>query len=104
MLRAMNTTTQPAVGIATILGILITIGGAASAVVAAIKSNDTATVTAGVTVIASGLATVGGRMAQAIKLASSAAPIVGALAAGLEDIPGLSEGVKGGTPVEGSDG
>jgi hypothetical protein len=64
-------------GPASWLGLILTILPIIGSVVAAIEGNDTATVTAGVGAILVALTTIGGRMAQAIAAARSAATIAG---------------------------
>jgi hypothetical protein len=71
-------------GVATYLGVGLTIVSAAGTTYAAIKSNDTATVVAGVSTITTALTTIGGRVAQAVALirqgAALARPVIDALA------------------------
>jgi hypothetical protein len=82
-----STLTVPKVeiGISTYLGVGLAVAGGVGTIIAALHSNDTATVTAGVTTITTALATIGGRTSQALELARrvarGAAPIVDALAA-----------------------
>lgn len=75
--------TTPRVGLATYAGLILTLLGAAGAVVAAIKANDVATVVAGASTIATTVATLGGRYAQAVALARRIAPVVEELAHGI---------------------
>lgn len=96
--------TNPTVGLSTYLGIALSILAGIGTVIAAVRANDTATITAGVTTIATAVTTLGGRQAQAVALAARAAPLVVAGLDGLEDVPGLSEGIRPAGPVEGSDG
>jgi hypothetical protein len=82
--------------VSTYLGVLGTIAGAAGTVVAAVKANDVATITAGVSTIATALTTLGGRHVQAAVLAARWAPVVSAVADGLAspdlDDPSLDVG------------
>lgn len=73
----METTTPPVpVGPTSQFGFALTLIGAVGAIVAGIKGNDTATITAGVAALLTGLATLGGRFAQAVVLVRKVANIV----------------------------
>jgi hypothetical protein len=61
------------VGPTTILGTLGAIVGAVGTVIAAVKANDTATVTAGAMTLLTGLSVLGGRYAQAVAAIRAAA-------------------------------
>lgn len=72
-------------GLSTYMGVILTVLSSVGAIIAALKVNDTATVTAGVSAILIALTTIGGRMAQATAIAKSAAlvaqPFVNSIAA-----------------------
>lgn len=74
------------VGLSTYMGVILTILGAAGSIAAAIKSNDTATITAGASTIAVALTTIGGRMAQAVAVTKTAAQIAAPIVQGVADM------------------
>lgn len=92
-------------GLSTYMGVILTLIGAVGSVIAALKANDTATVTAGTSAVLVALVTIGGRMAQAVAIAKQvatvAAPIVNAVAA-LED-PEVEEVHAAELPTDGEE-
>lgn len=55
------------------LGVALTIAGAVGSIIAAVKANDTATVTAGIATVLAAVSTLGGRYAQAVAAARGVA-------------------------------
>lgn len=78
-------------GVATYLGVLVTIGGALAAIVAGIEGNDTGTATGGAVTLLAALGTIGLKGAQAVAAiragAQVAGPWVDALQAALAATP-----------------
>lgn len=78
-------------GVATYLGVLVTIGGALAAIVAGIEGNDTGTATGGAVTLLAALGTIGLKGAQAVAAiragAQAAGPWVDALQAALAATP-----------------
>lgn len=74
-------------GLATYLGLLVTLGGAVGAIVAALGNNDTATITSGGASVLVAVALMGGKYAQAVAAIKAAAlaanPYIDAIQAAL---------------------
>jgi hypothetical protein len=77
---------RPSWGLASILGLIVTLASAAGAAVAAIKGNDTATIGALALGGLSHVSTLGGRYAQAVQLLKRAAPMGQAVLGAVERV------------------
>lgn len=78
----MTTPPKPSWGITSTLATLLAVAGAAGAVYAAIKGNDTATITSAAAGLFTALTGLGGRFAQAVKLIEQYGPKAEALLEG----------------------